>query len=154
LEDGTPLVTASKLGEGHLVLFHVTGNSDWSNLPMSGLFVDMLRRTGELSSLSGAPEHEGGGAAASAPANTTVAQPRTSVLTPWRPLDGFGRMGTPPVTANAMPAANPDAARPGPGLPPGFYGPPGRTRALNIMRPETNLTALDPGKTGGRILTY
>ena len=55
LEDGTPLVTASKLGEGHLVLFHITGNSDWSNLPMSGLFVDMLRRTGELSSLSSTP---------------------------------------------------------------------------------------------------
>ena len=46
----------SKLGDGHLVLFHVTGNSDWSNLPMSGLFVDMLRRTGELSSLSSNPD--------------------------------------------------------------------------------------------------
>ncbi len=155
LEDGTPLVTASKLGDGHLVLFHVTGNSDWSNLPMSGLFVEILRRTGELSSLSSGPEHgEGGGAAASTAQNTTVAQARTSVLTPWRTLDGFGRMGPPPVTANSMPAANPDAARPGPGLPPGFYGPPGRTRALNIMRPETNLAPLDPAKVGGRILTF
>jgi hypothetical protein len=156
LEDGTPLVTASKLGDGHLVLFHITGNSDWSNLPMSGLFVDMLRRTGELSSLSSGPEHGEAGGATAAPntTNTTVAQTRTSVLTPWRTLDGFGRMGTPPVTANSMPAANPDAARPGPGLPPGFYGPPGRTRALNIMRPETNLTALDPAKIGGRILTF
>jgi hypothetical protein len=26
------------------VLFHVTANSDWSNLPLSGLFVEMLRR--------------------------------------------------------------------------------------------------------------
>jgi hypothetical protein len=159
LEDGTPLATASKLGGGHLVLFHVTGNSDWSNLPMSGLFVDMLRRTGELSSLSSNPERSevGAGGATPAPANTTtstVAQARTSVLTPWRTLDGFGRMGPPPVTANSMPAANPDAARPGPGLPPGFYGPPGRTRALNIMRPDTNLTALDPAKTGGRLLTF
>jgi hypothetical protein len=151
LEDGTPLVTASKLGEGHLVLFHITGNSDWSNLPMSGLFVDMLRRTGELSSLSSNPER---GEPNAAVANSTVAQARTSVLTPWRTLDGFGRMGPPPVTANSMPAANPDAARPGPGLPPGFYGPPGRTRALNIMRPESVLTALDPAKAGGRILTF
>ena len=26
------------------MLFHVTANSDWSNLPLSGLFVEMLRR--------------------------------------------------------------------------------------------------------------
>ena len=45
LQDGTPLVTATKRGEGRLVLFHVTANSDWSNLPISGLFVEMLRRT-------------------------------------------------------------------------------------------------------------
>ncbi len=157
LEDGTPLVTASQLGEGQLVLFHVTGNSDWSNLPMSGLFVEMLRRTGELSSLSSNPERSeagaGGGAAADL-AKSAVSSSRTSMLTPWRTLDGFGRMGPPPVTANSMPAANPDAARPGPGLPPGFYGPPGRTRALNIMRPETDLAALDPSGLGGRILTY
>ena len=43
---------------------------------------------------------------------------------------------------------------PVPRLPPGFYGPPGRTRALNIMRPETALTALDPAKAGGSILTF
>jgi hypothetical protein len=156
LEDGTPLVTASKLGEGQLVLFHVTGNSDWSNLPMSGLFVDMLRRTGEMSSLSGTPERGDGGAASTLtkPADSSVSNSRSAVLTPWRTLDGFGRMGTPSVTANALPAANPDAARPGPGLPPGFYGPPGRTRALNIMRPESNLKALEPAMAGGRVATY
>ena len=157
LEDGTPLVTASKLGGGQLVLFHITGNSDWSNLPMSGLFVDMLRRTGELSSLSGSPDRgDGGGAASSAtkPAENAVNNSRSAVLTPWRTLDGFGRMGPPPVTANALPAANPDAARPGPGLPPGFYGPPGRTRALNIMRPETSLKALEAAMAGGRVATY
>ena len=44
LADGTPLVTAAKQGQGYIVLFHVTANSDWSNLPLSGLFVEMLRR--------------------------------------------------------------------------------------------------------------
>ena len=34
LGDGTPLVTAAKHGEGYIVLFHVTANSDWSNLPL------------------------------------------------------------------------------------------------------------------------
>ncbi|MEJ2116975.1 MAG: BatA domain-containing protein, partial [Alphaproteobacteria bacterium] len=42
LEDGTPLVTAARHGAGWLVLFHISANSDWSNLPMSGLFVEML----------------------------------------------------------------------------------------------------------------
>ena len=31
------------------MLFHVTANADWSNLPLSGLFVDMLRRLVALS---------------------------------------------------------------------------------------------------------
>ena len=44
LADGTPLVTAAHLGAGELVLFHVTANADWSNLPLSGLFLDMLSR--------------------------------------------------------------------------------------------------------------
>ena len=35
LKDGTPLVTAHKRGEGEIVLFHITANSDWSNLPRS-----------------------------------------------------------------------------------------------------------------------
>ena len=49
LTDGTPLVTAAPLGRGQVVLFHVTANDDWSNLPLSGLFVDMLRRVVSLS---------------------------------------------------------------------------------------------------------
>ena len=50
LQDGTPLVTERKLGEGQIILFHVTANSDWSNLPLSGLFVEMLRRISALGS--------------------------------------------------------------------------------------------------------
>ncbi|HPG23521.1 MAG TPA: LytTR family transcriptional regulator, partial [Amaricoccus sp.] len=30
LEDGTPLVTGRAIGDGRLVLFHVTANADWS----------------------------------------------------------------------------------------------------------------------------
>ena len=49
LADGTPLVTQATRGAGRIVLFHVTANADWSNLPLSGLFVDMLRRLVALS---------------------------------------------------------------------------------------------------------
>jgi hypothetical protein len=44
LSDGTPLVTRRALGDGQVVLFHVTANAEWSNLPLSGLFVSMLER--------------------------------------------------------------------------------------------------------------
>ncbi|MFZ0694851.1 MAG: BatA domain-containing protein, partial [Alphaproteobacteria bacterium] len=49
LADGTPLVTAERRDQGTLILFHITANADWSNLPLSGLFVDMLRRIVALS---------------------------------------------------------------------------------------------------------
>ncbi len=44
LQDGTPLVTRKALGDGQVVLFHVTANAEWSTLPLSGLFVSMLER--------------------------------------------------------------------------------------------------------------
>ncbi len=48
LTDGTPLVTRKPMGAGSVVLFHVTANSEWSNLPLSGLFVQMLERLAVL----------------------------------------------------------------------------------------------------------
>ncbi len=44
LQDGTPLVTRKSLGDGRVVLVHVTANAEWSTLPLSGLFVEMLER--------------------------------------------------------------------------------------------------------------
>jgi hypothetical protein len=44
LEDGTPLVTRKAVGDGQVVLVHVTANAEWSSLPLSGLFVAMLER--------------------------------------------------------------------------------------------------------------
>lgn len=50
LDDGTPLVTGETRGRGSLVLFHVTAEATWSNLPISGSFVEMLRRIADTSS--------------------------------------------------------------------------------------------------------
>lgn len=44
LEDGSPIVTSSLRGDGRIVLFHVTAGPEWSNLAISGLYVDMLKR--------------------------------------------------------------------------------------------------------------
>jgi hypothetical protein len=153
LQDGTPLVTASKLGEGWLVLIHVTANSDWSNLPMSGLFVEMLRRTAELSNAAMGGS-EGGNAGGVSADNLINSATRTAFLTPWQTLDGFGRLGSPPVTANALPTTDPDGIEPAPRHPPGFYGQPGRTRALNVLRPGSELKPLNAAALGANILNY
>jgi hypothetical protein len=153
LQDGTPLVTASKLGEGWLVLIHVTANSDWSNLPMSGLFVEMLRRTAELSNAAMGGS-EGGNAGGASADNLINSATRTAFLTPWQTLDGFGRLGSPPVTANALPTTDPDGIEPAPRHPPGFYGQPGRTRALNVLRPGSELKPLNAAALGANILNY
>lgn len=118
LADGTPLVTATRRGKGMIVLFHVTANSEWSNLPLSGLFVDMLRRVVGLSQ-GVAVEDDGATDAA---------------LAPVRTLDGFGRLGTPPATATSLPAAHIDDTQAGPRHPPGLYGPADSPRAFNLGR--------------------
>ena len=80
-----------KRGDGQLVFFHVTANSDWSNLPLSGLFVEMLRRIASLGRLGG------GEAGQSWPATgESDARPATAeVLAPLQVLDGFGLLQEP-----------------------------------------------------------
>ena len=39
-----PLMTRREQGAGLVVLVHVTANAEWSSLPLSGLFVQMLER--------------------------------------------------------------------------------------------------------------
>ena len=123
LEDGTPLVTAARRGQGWLVLFHVTANAEWSNLPLSGLFVDMLRRLTRL----------GQGVAAG--------EPRTS-LPALSTLDGFGSLGEAPPTARPAERAAIMAGRAGPAHPPGYYGAESARRALNLSIGLAELSAI------------
>mgnify|MGYP003343162984 CR=1 FL=1 len=102
LRDGTPLVTARRHGEGQLVLFHVTANSDWSNLPLSGLFVEMLRRIATLGKAGGVNSSSEADLAARTDA---VAAETADVLAPTQTLDGFGVLRNPPPTAEAIPAS-------------------------------------------------
>jgi hypothetical protein len=112
LADGTPLVTAEKRGKGWIVLVHTTANAEWSNLALSGLFVEMLRRIAAIS--------EG------------VAETGEAMLPPLETLDGFGRL------QRAAPAAQPISAKDiatavaSPLHPPGFYGTADARRALNL----------------------
>ena len=115
LADGTPLVTGARRGQGWLVLFHSTANTDWSNLPLSGLFVDMLRR---LTAMSRGVAGKAGG----------------QLLPPLATLDGFGRLGDPGPAARPIAADAIDQAAPGPRTPPGYYGSEAARRALNLTR--------------------
>ncbi len=55
LEDGTPLVTGEHRGKGLVSLFHVSADMRWSDLPMSGTFVEMLRRIVDISGYTSTP---------------------------------------------------------------------------------------------------
>ncbi|HXG79302.1 MAG TPA: DUF4159 domain-containing protein [Methyloceanibacter sp.] len=141
LADGTPLVTAAKDGQGFIVLFHVTANSDWSNLPLSGLFVEMLRRVIALGTSRPATE-----TAASLPEGSAAAErlaADTGALAPIQTLDGFGNLVAPPLRAAPIAPDKFDSVVPGPEHPPGFYGPSGAGRALNLITAKTVLKPLD-----------
>ena len=128
LADGTPLVTAERRGKGLVVLVHVTADTTWSNLPLSGLFVDLLRRVVALSG-EGAVDL-GAGTENGAPA-------RAETLAPARTLDGFGTLGAPPLTARPIPMTftGPASAE----YPPGFYGPAEAVVAINTLSPGERL---------------
>ncbi len=113
LADGTPLVTAAARGAGRVVLFGVTGNADWSNLPLSGLFVDMLKRLVDLSAgVAGMGED--------------------TVLPPAEMLDGFGVLSPPPQAATGLTSKELDNPVISPRHPPGIYGPESGRRVLNL----------------------
>ena len=131
LQDGTPLVTAEKRKAGWLILFHVTANSDWSNLPLSGLFVEMLHRIAGLTGLADIAGQTAGGVA--------KPMPEADALAPVVTLDGYGEQGPPPLTARALPAGSPARVVPDAAHPPGLYGRQGATRALNLLVPDSTL---------------
>jgi hypothetical protein len=141
LEDGTPLVTGEHRGKGVVSLFHVGADSRWSDLPMSGSFVEMLRR---LVDMSGYTSNPGAGVASAATTIETVA--------PLRTLDGFGAFGPPPSAAKPMAADYRDRATPD--HPPGFYGPAEGPIAVNTLAPADRIAALDTSSLRARHASY
>ena len=129
LEDGTPLVTRKPVGDGQVVLVHVTANAEWSSLPLSGLFVQMLERLA---------------------VSTRAARPEAGDLAglTWVPdvvLDAYGQAsdagevaGVPGEDLATAMASGPTLA-----MPPGLYAGADRRVALNVMGPDTELVAAD-----------
>jgi Domain of unknown function (DUF4159)/Aerotolerance regulator N-terminal len=121
LVDGTPLVTAEKRGQGWIVLVHTTANADWSNLALSGLFLEMLRRIEAMSQ--------------------GITEAGEDALAPLETLDGFGRLQRAPSMARPIPGREMATATASPRHPPGFYGTADARRALNL---STGITDLRP----------
>jgi uncharacterized protein DUF4159/aerotolerance regulator-like protein len=141
LADGTPLVTAQRRGKGLIVLFHVTADTRWSDLPLSGTFVEMLKR---IVSLAGSMAAADGAAANS--------RGTREVLPPTRILDGFGVFGPPPSNARAVSATF--SGRATSDHPPGFYGPPEGLLAVNALAPNDRLAPLDISALKAQRETY
>jgi hypothetical protein len=146
LADGTPLVTAQRRGKGLIVLFHVTADPRWSDLPLAGTFVDMLRRIVALSGATANTAEDAAGNAAGAGRATVQTVP------PTRLLDGFGAFSTPPATARPVPAGF--TGRASFDHPPGFYGPPEGLVAVNTLAPADRPLPLDVSPLNARLDTY
>ena len=125
LADGTPLVTRKVVGQGQVVLFHVTANANWSSLPLSGLFVRMLERL----------------AVSTRPALPELADLAGQIWVPERLLDGYGQEIRADQVAGVAGEALARALQDGPGatLPPGLYAGAERRVALNALGAKTVL---------------
>lgn len=126
LSDGTPLVTRKNVGQGQIVLFHVTATAEWSTLPLSGLFVEMLERL----------------AVSSSAATTEAVALEGTVWNPLKVLDGFGTLsdaGTLPGVDGAVLVSQPT----GPALPPGLYASGDRRLARNVLTADATLASIN-----------
>ncbi|MDX8347163.1 DUF4159 domain-containing protein [Cognatiyoonia sp. IB215446] len=123
LADGTPLVTRKVMGEGQVVLVHVTANAEWSTLPLSGLFVQMLERL----------------AVSTRPVTPDTAELEGTTWLPNRVLDAYGRLtdGTdlPGIDGTLLAEGTP-----GPDVPPGLYAGGDRQLAINVIGKDTMLS--------------
>ncbi|MEP3018228.1 MAG: DUF4159 domain-containing protein, partial [Tateyamaria sp.] len=122
LSDGTPLVTRKRAGQGQVVLFHVTANAEWSSLPLSGLFVEMLERLA-VSATSATPD---------------AGDLEGTIWTPQIVMDGFGALrdaGARPGVAGPTLVTAPAS----PDLLPGVYTSGDRSLARNVLTADATL---------------
>ncbi len=106
-----------------MVLFHVTANAEWSTLPLSGLFVQMLERL----------------AVSTRPADPTAEDLAGTTWVADELLDAFGEVDEAGTMAG-VPGEALAEGRIGRDLPPGLYAGEDRRIALNVIGSETELS--------------
>ncbi len=134
LADGTPLVTSRKLGAGEIVLFHVSGEPGWSDLPLSGHFVEMLRRLVQLSRST---------------IGQTGANGKPEPLPPYRLLSAEGALTTVFGSAKPLNPATDLGGIADTTHPPGLYGGEDGYVARNLLPVGTELRPI-PAAVDGR----
>ncbi len=127
LSDNSPFVTAQPRGRGLIVLFHISATPDWSDVPLSGLFVEMLRRT-----LAFAARPEGAGE------REITGGPYVARTL----LDGFGALDAAPPDSTPIQAEAFATAAASPQTPPGLYERAGVSAAIDAARPDEPMNAL------------
>jgi len=135
LEDGTPLITGSKMDKGTIVLVHTTAGPDWSNFCYSGLFVESLQRMVSLS--NGISDYKA-----------------KTVLPPLLLLDGFGKLAAPDSKAIVTPLTPGQDFNPSPQTPPGLYGSTQEFSAFNLGDALPPMQALKDIPTAVSMETY
>ncbi|WP_306004499.1 DUF4159 domain-containing protein [Aquicoccus porphyridii] len=134
LSDDTPLVTSKAMGAGRVTFFHVTANAEWSTLPLSGLFVDMLDRL-------------------SVATFNTPSEPQDLSGTFWQPvvvLDGYGRL----EDGSTLPGVDGEALVAqtlGPEMRAGLYQRGDRAVSRNVLGAKDQLAAMS-WPEGARVL--
>ena len=142
LADGTPLVTAQRRGKGLVVLFHVTADTRWSDLPLSGTFVEMLKRIVSLSGSIAAGETAASGSRAPREVRATDARCSTALAFSARRRAPHAR------------CRRASRGRATFDHPPGFYGPPEGLLAVNTLAPADRLAPLDLSALSARREAY
>jgi len=138
LEDGSPVVTSKEVGFGRIILFHVTAHPEWSNIPVSGLYVDMLKRLLSLAKAS---------SSANAPGTSS------GDWAPERVLNGYGRLMSPGIFTKPIPFNGFETAEISKSHPPGLYRQGPRRKALNIVTDTAKFQGLGE-ISGAKRLTY
>ena len=133
LSDGAPIVTTDVRGDGRIVLVHVTAGPEWSNLAVSGLYVDMLRRLLPL---------------AQARMSLTGEASTDASFAPERLMDGFGQLGSAGIYAKTITGDTTEAS---PDAPPGLYRQGSRRLALNAIASPEPLPLLAGDRTYGSL---
>ncbi len=127
LQDGSPVVTAKEQGFGRIVLFHVTADPEWSNIPVSGLYVDMLRRLLSMAKSSSTKASTG---------------QSTSDWAPERVLNGMGRLKSPDIYDKPVAYDQIDTTTDFAVNRPGLYRQGPRRKALNINADPATYSSL------------
>ena len=139
LEDGTPLITGKRQEKGWLVLVHTTANNEWSSLPLSGVFVDLLHRVVNL--------------------GVGLGQAPDGLLAPIEVLDASGHLVEPGLSVEPVPGDQLDATAASGLHPPGLYGlidagEDSPRQALNLASAVPDLQALTDVDFGGAARGY